>query len=86
MPRIYLPLLPIPVLAVIVAVAACTRPRSGEPVSHVIPSPSPYVAAMGAGPATPATPAPAHALAAASGGDETPSADEVKAFERTVPK
>lgn len=86
MPRTHLPLLPLPVLAVIFAVAACSRPRSDEPVAHVIPTASPYFEAAGATPDS----APAHptsiAAAPMAGDDETPSGDEVKAFERTVAK
>jgi hypothetical protein len=77
MPRVYLPLLPLPVLSVLVAVSACSKPRS-EQVSHVIPPAAPYVAAA----AVP-TPPPPPPVAAA---DEAPTAEEVKAFERPVRK
>jgi hypothetical protein len=81
MPRVYLPLLPLPALAVLVAISACSRPRSEE-VSHVIPPPT--FAALTAEPTAPAapvtTPSPAEAK------DEAPSAEEVKAFEKKVRK
>jgi hypothetical protein len=79
MPRVYLPLLPLPALAVLVAVSACHRPRSDE-VSHVIPPPAETVAE--AKPPAPAAAAPAAERAK----DDAPSAEEVKAFERPVPK
>jgi hypothetical protein len=79
MPRVYLPLLPIPVLALIVAFSACSRTRSEEPVTHLIPPPAPYAA-----PAAP-TPAPI-ANAAPLAADDAPTDEEVKAFERKVAK
>lgn len=72
---VYLPLLPIPALAIAVAIGACSAPRD-EPPPHVIPP------AITLAP-PPAAPAPAPARAAQ---DEPPSADEVSAFERPVPK
>jgi hypothetical protein len=81
MPRVYLPLLPLPALAVLVALSACSKPRSEE-VSHVIPPPA--LAAL-APEARPAAPAEARAPAAAPK-DEAPSAEEVKAFEKPVRK
>jgi hypothetical protein len=76
--RLYLPLLPIPVLAALVALS-CSRTRSEDPATHVIPPPAPYhePAAQNAAAAA-AAPRPA--------ADEPPSADEVKAFQRPVPK
>jgi hypothetical protein len=83
MPRIYLPLLPLPVLAVLVAASACSKPRTEE-TTHVIPPPAPYVLPAAG------TPPPAIAAAPAapkpSAEDDAPSADEVKAFERRVLK
>jgi len=85
MPRVYLPLLPLPVLAVLVAASACSKPRSEE-VSHVIPPPSFAAFSPAATPAAPpARPAPAPAPEAAPAG-EAPSAEEVKAFEKPVLK
>jgi len=81
MPRVYLPLLPLPALAVLVAVSACSKPRSEE-MSHVIPPPAFAALAAEAKPAAPAAP-PAPAAAPK---DEAPSAEEVKAFEKPVPK
>ncbi len=76
MPRVFLPLLPLPVLAAVVAFSACSRSRTDEPTLHVIPP------AAAAAPAVPApTPPPAPATA-----DDAPSADEVRAFERPVAK
>ena len=78
MPRVYLPLLPLPALAVLVAISACNQPRSQE-VSHVIPPPAEALAAA-ATPAAPIAAAPAAPAAAAK--EEAPSAEEVKAFEK----
>jgi hypothetical protein len=80
MPRFYLPLLPLPVLAVLVAVS-CSRARTDE-TTHVIPPASAYAEpaarnAAAAAEAAAAAPAPA---------EEPPSPDEVKAFLRPVPK
>ena len=75
MPRVYLPLLPLPALAVLVAISACNQPRSQE-VSHVIPPPAEALAA--AAPAAPVAAAPATDPAK----EEAPSAEEVKAFEK----
>ncbi len=78
MPRIYLPLLPIPILAALVALS-CARTRSEEPATHVIPPATAYV--------EPAARNTAEAAAAPRPvADEPPSADEVKAFERRVAK
>ena len=79
MPRVYLPLLPLPVLAVLVAISACTKAKSDE-VSHVIPPPAEAFAA--AAPAAPVAAAPATDPAK----EEAPSAEEVKAFEKPVRK
>ncbi len=84
MPRVYLPLLPLPALAVLVAISACQKPRSEE-VSHLIP---PATLAALAPEATPQAPGPV-AAAAPSGDapkDDAPSAEEVKAFEKPVRK
>ncbi len=75
MPRIYLPLLPIPALAAVLALS-CSRTRSEEPATHVIPPATAYVEPAARNAA--AAPRPA--------ADEPPSADEVKAFERRVAK
>ncbi len=85
MPRTYLPLLPIPVLAVIVAVSACSKTRSDDAVAHVIPPASTYLAAAVEPGPKPEGASPA-AAAPAGEKDQAPSADEVKAFERVVPK
>lgn len=78
MPRVYIPLLPLPILAAVFAFSACGS-RSGEPASHVIPAPLPLAAA--AVPPAPPLPAPA-----APTGDDTPSEEEVRAFQRPVAK
>lgn len=80
MPRVYLPLLPLPVLAILVAIAACNEPRS-EVVSHVIPPPAAEAIAS-AKPSAPALAPPA----AAPPQEDPPSAEEVKAFEKPVRK
>jgi hypothetical protein len=80
MPRVYLPLLPLPALAVLVAISACNKPRSEE-VSHVIPPPRLEALAE----AKPAAPI-AAAAAAEPAKDEAPSAEEIKAFSKPVKK
>jgi hypothetical protein len=80
MPRVYLPLLPLPVLAVLVAVSACTKPKTEE-VSHVIPPPA-LAAALPEATAAASAPPPA----GPGTRDEAPSAEEVKAFEKPVRK
>ncbi len=82
MPRVYLPLLPLPALAILVAISACTKPRSEE-VSHVIPPPATVALATDEKPAAPVK---AEAAAAPATKDDAPSAVEVKAFERPVRK
>jgi hypothetical protein len=81
MPRVYLPLLPLPVLAVLVAISACTKAKSEE-VSHVIPPPAFAALATTEKPAAPSEAAPAPAATK----DEAPSAEEVKEFEKPVRK
>ena len=76
MPRVYLPLLPLPVLAVAVAFSACSRSPASEPAVHVIPPAAALVAAAPTAPPPPAAPA----------GIDAPSEEEVRAFERPVPK
>lgn len=85
--RIHLPLLPLPVLAVIVAFSACSRPRSEEPAAHVIPPAAPYEPAAAAEP-KPAEPTGAKPAVAAAGAEAeaAPSAQDVKEFERPVLK
>lgn len=75
MPRAYLSLLPLPVLAVLVAFSACSRSHGEEPAVHVIPPAAAFAAA--------AAPAP---LPAPPAGPDAPSDAEVQAFERPVPK
>lgn len=83
---VHLPLLPLPVLAVLVAISACTKPRPEE-VSHLVPPPLPALAAFAPAPA-PAGPPPAAApvAEATAPAEEAPSPEEVAAFERRVPK
>lgn len=79
MPRVFLPLLPIPILAVVAAFSACGSRE--EPATRLIPPAvalAPAPAAPVRGPAGPAPAAPA--------ADDAPSAEEVRAFERPVPK
>ena len=82
MPRVYLPILPLPVLAVLVAISACSKPRSEE-VSHVIPPPAPYL--LPAPAAKPALPGPA-ASSGPAPADDAPTPEDVKTFERPVRK
>ena len=81
MPRLYLPLLPLPVLAALVAASACSKTRSEE-TTHLIPPPAPYVEPAPAAPAALAAASQKASLAA----DEAPTAEDVKAFERPVLK
>jgi hypothetical protein len=80
MNRVYLPLLPLPVLAVIVAVSACSRTKT-EATTHVIPP----AEALVAPPVQARTPPPPSAIAARTE-DEKPTAQDVKEFERPVRK
>lgn len=78
MPRLYLPLLPLPVLAAVVAFSACGS--RGEPATRVIPEAvalAPLPAEAAPRPTTPARP---------PVGDDAPSPEEVRAFERPVAK
>ncbi|WP_041448225.1 hypothetical protein [Anaeromyxobacter sp. Fw109-5] len=77
MPRLYLPLVPVTLAAAIAAASACSSPR--EPDTRLIPPALPLAAAQ----------EPAKPLVAAAPAPETdpaPSAEEVKEFERAVPK
>jgi hypothetical protein len=82
MSRLYTPLLPLALLAAIVAASACSR-NAHEAETRLIPPAAPLAAA--AEPA--ATPSPSGAIAAAPAkGDEKPSAEDVKEFNRKVMK
>lgn len=76
MPRVYLPLLPIPVLAAVVAFSACSSPPADQPATQLIP---PAVAL--AAPAPAPLPAPAAPV-----GDDAPSPEELRAFRQPVAK
>ena len=85
MSRLYTPLLPVALLAGIVAASACSQePR--DPETRFIPPAAPLAAA--AEPAPKPAPPPAGVVAAAQPkpDDDAPSADDVKEFSRTVPK
>lgn len=75
--RPLLSLLALSTLAVLAALAACQR-GSEEPATRVIPPATPYLAPV-ARAAPPPAPAPAESSPA-------PSPEEVRAFERPVPK
>jgi hypothetical protein len=84
MNRIYLPLLPLPVLAIAVAVSsACSKTRTEE-TTHVIPPAARLVVPVAEAkpPLPPVPPAPS----ASTPDDEKPTPEEVKAFERPVRK
>jgi hypothetical protein len=81
MNRIPLTLLPLPVLAVLVAVSACSKTRTEE-TSHVIPPAASLLAPAAAA----QTPPPPADVVAARADDEKPTADDVKEFERKVEK
>ena len=86
MNRVYLPLLPLPVLATIVAVSACSKAGNEEPSIHLIP---PAVAMQAPEPAAapaPPTEAPAPKEAVAAKTEEKPTPQDVKEFERKVRK
>jgi hypothetical protein len=80
MNRVHLPLLPLPVLAVIVAVSACSKARTEE-TTQVIPpavtAPAPAAEAK--------APEPKVAVASRTD-DDKPTAQDVKEFERRVRK
>jgi hypothetical protein len=84
MNRIHLPLLPLPVLAVLVAVSACSKPRTEE-TTHVIP-PAVSILAPAAQAQTPAQEMVAARADDKPADDDKPSAEEVKEFERPVRK
>ena len=74
--RVHLPLLPLPILAAIVAFSACSSPPADRPATQVIP---PAVGLAAAAPAPLPVPA-------APTGDDAPSDEELHAFQRPVPK
>lgn len=76
MPRVYLPLLPLPVLAAVFAFSACSSPPADGPATQLIP------AAVALAPPAPA-PLP---VPAAPVGADAPSEDELRAFSRRVAK
>lgn len=79
MKRIYLPLLPLPVLAAIVAASACSKERTEE-TTHVIP-PAVALLASPAQAKAPEIPPPA-----APADEAAPTADDLREFGRRVPK
>ncbi len=81
MNRVYLPLLPLPVLAVIVAVSACSKARTEE-TTHVIP---PAVVVPAPAAAEEKAPEPKPTLAARTD-DDKPTAEDLKEFNRHVEK
>jgi hypothetical protein len=77
MPRLYLPLLPVTLLAAIAAASACSKPRELE--TRLIPPALPLaVAQEPAKPVVAAAPAPEP--------EPAPSAEDVKEFQRKVLK
>ncbi len=82
--RVHLPLLPLPVLAAIVAFSACSK-ASSEPSTHVIPPAAPYAATAEAA-AKPDAPSETKPAVAAARGEPAPSAEDVREFERPVRK
>jgi hypothetical protein len=83
MPRLYLPLVPVALLAAIAAASACSRSRVAEEGDNlrVVPPPAAYVAAPA--PELHAASTPLAPSGAATGAviDAAPSAEEVSAFE-----
>lgn len=86
MNRVYIPLLPLPVLAILASISACSKPRTEE-TTRVIP-PAVSIAAPAAQALTLPSPAPEvlAARAEVKPADDAPSEEEVKAFERPVMK
>lgn len=78
--RVHLPLLPLPILAAVVAFSACSKPKDAEPATRLIP-PAIVAPPAVAAPAPPPAPAPR-----ATPAEDPPSAEELAAFERPVPK
>jgi hypothetical protein len=77
MRSLYLPLLPLPVLAAVVAFSACSSSHTDEPATRIVP------------PAAALAPAPAPhptVAAAAPAPEDAPSEQEIREFERPVPK
>jgi hypothetical protein len=85
MSRLYTPLLPLTLLAGIVAASACSQ-APHDPETRFIPPAAPLAAATPAA----AIPAPPHsdtvAAAQPKADDDAPSAEDVKEFSRKVPK
>jgi hypothetical protein len=79
MNRTYLPLLPLSVLAAVVAASACSKARTEE-TTHVIP-PAVTLAPLAEPKAPEAKP-----VAPAGGEDDKPSAEDLKEFQRRVAK
>ncbi len=77
MPRLYLPLLPVAVLAVLAAASACSKSREAE--TRLIPPAIPL--ALAEEPARPLV-----AAAPPSEAEPAPSAEEVAEFDRKVAK
>jgi hypothetical protein len=78
MRHVHLPLLPLPVLAAVVAFSACSGSRTDEAATRVIP---PAALAAAAAPPAPVPPVPS-----VPSGADAPSDEEVLVFERPVPK
>ena len=80
MPRLYLPLVPVALLAVVAAASACSRGRVGEEgdTLRVVPPPAAYFTAS--------APSPELHAAAVAPADPAPSAEEVREFEAPVHK
>ena len=81
MKPVYLPLLPLPVLAALVAASACSKARTEEATTNVIPPavtlPAPAAEAK--------KPVPEAALAGRAE-EEKPTAQDLKEFDRKVAK
>jgi hypothetical protein len=90
MPRLYLPLVPVALLAAIVAVTACSKKHAeeGDTLRVVPPPAAAYETSTATAPAYAAIHKPLLAASDSSSksADPAPSADEVKAFEAPVAK
>lgn len=80
--------LPLPVLAALVAISACSKART-EDTTHLIPPAAPYVAAAPAraeAPHPPAPPGPGLGVHAVPEEDAAPSPEDLQEFQRPVLK
>jgi hypothetical protein len=83
MRAVYLPLLPLPVLAAVVAFAACSSSRTDEPTTRIVPPAVALAPSVALAPA--ATPRPS-VTPTPPVGENAPSEQELQEFHRPVAK